>query len=661
MLAKGVGQAMTQTEQGFLRRHPWPPDLVADGEPLDFLWTYRLRATPEQLWPYLIDTSRINRAVGVAPMQFEERDGVLHGRSRFGLTQHEWVEVPWDWVANHTLTSVRLYQRGFARAVRAIYEITPASGSAGAGDGDGDEIDVTVYFGWVPRGLYGRLMLRLGMPSVGRAYGTLLADIEKNLGTRMQDIARFRRTAPPLSGEVEGRVGSVQRQLLNEGVEAKVLERLLEHLSSGDETELYRIQILPLARRWGVDEDELLSACLHATRAGLFDVSFDVICPHCRGVREQAKTLGDVPGRGTCEVCEIDFATSADNAIEITFHVHPSVRDVPRVYYCSAEPSSKLHIQIQQHVPAKERRRIEVRAPVGRYRARTGGSQQHHLLDVVVRPDAADEVEWRVGQAPAAARIAPEGTLVLINDSDQQQTFVVEQARWSDDALRPARLLSNQEFRDLFSEEYLATDIQLSVGEQTVLFTDIVGSTRFYENRGDPEAFMEVRRHFTELYEEVRRHHGAVVKTIGDAAMAAFTTPVDALRAARAIMDRFPDGRDDTEIRLRATLHTGPCIAVNLNAGIDYFGNTVNLAAKLQSLAEDGQVAFTRALYDAPGVADYLAEQGAELESLTLEHPAFRKAVPALRWNINHGLVAGRAPTTETTAAAGVKHDADGL
>ena len=151
----------------------------------------------------------------------------------------------------------------------------------------------------------------------------------------------------------------------------------------------------------------------------------------------------------------------------------------------------------------------------------------------------------------------------------ESMSFVLEEARWSDEALRPADLFSLVDFRDLFSEEYIAADVQLSVGMQTILFTDMVGSTRFYATRGDPDAFAQVKRHFSEVFDVVAAHEGVLVKTIGDAVMAAFADPLQAVRAANAIHGCFTAECTDLDIRLRVSLHRGPCIAVQLNSDID--------------------------------------------------------------------------------------------
>lgn len=608
-----------------LDRHPWPEELAALGSRLDVLWSFQLRAPVDRVWPCIIETSRLNRALGVSRMQFEERDGVLVGSAVNAGVRQEWIEEPWDWVAEDSLTSVRRYRRGFAKVVRGVYVVQPA---------DGGGTRVQVYFGWVPSGPVARGILKLGMRWLGGAYARAMEQLDRELVEPVErhDIALLRAPAPPLPDDRAARLASLRDDLRERGVDADALDALVRHVRTGDENELYRIQLRPLARRWQVDERALLLVCLHATRAGLLDMSWDVICPHCRGVRSEAPTLGDVPARDRCDVCDLDFATDAENAVEITFHVHPSIREVPRVFYCSAEPATKRHIHLQQRLGPGETRALATRLRPGCYRARLRGDRPSGWL--VVAPGEPDELAWSSAQT-GELRCAPAARVVLHNPGDVPETFVVEDAGWAGDALRPRDLFGLQEFRDLFSEQYVGADIQLEVGEQTILFTDIVGSTEFYSARGDPEAFALVKQHFTELYEEVRTHRGAVVKTIGDAAMAAFTDPVDALRCAAAIQRRFARDRADTVIRLRASLNTGPCIAVNLNSGIDYFGGTVNMAAKLQACAEAGQVALPGAVRDAPGVLAYLEDQGARLTELSFSHAALPEPIAVYRWDLH--------------------------
>src|SRR5690606_1166732 len=151
-------------------------------------------------------------------------------------------------------------------------------------------------------------------------------------------------------------------------------------------------------------------------------------------------------------------------------------------------------------------------------------------------------------------------------------------------------------------------------------------------------------------YEAVAAHGGAVVKTIGDAVMAAFSDPVAAARASAEIHGRFPGGGEGHGLRLRVSINTGPCIAVNLNSGIDYFGGTVNTAAKLQRCAGAGEVAMADAVARAPGVRDCLAALGGPTREDVLEHEALGR-LAVLVWSPEVPAPAAEAGPEESGAA----------
>jgi class 3 adenylate cyclase len=150
----------------------------------------------------------------------------------------------------------------------------------------------------------------------------------------------------------------------------------------------------------------------------------------------------------------------------------------------------------------------------------------------------------------------------------------------------------------------------LGVRQVTFLFTDLKGSTALYERLGDLNAYALVREHFGLLDAAAQRHAGAIVKTIGDAVMAAFSRPVDAIAAALRILTEIRDfnrAHGGPAIILKIGAHCGPSIAVTLNENLDYFGQTVNVAARVQGFADAGEICLTEALYTAPGVRDLLA------------------------------------------------------
>jgi class 3 adenylate cyclase len=171
------------------------------------------------------------------------------------------------------------------------------------------------------------------------------------------------------------------------------------------------------------------------------------------------------------------------------------------------------------------------------------------------------------------------------------------------------RLLMSQTFRDLFGSETIQAAAGLSVKSVAMLFTDLKGSTALYERIGDLPAFALVQQHFERLARVVRVNRGAIVKTIGDAVMASFMEPADAVRAAVQMLgeiDRFNREVGKREIILKIGIHAGPSIAVTLNDRLDWFGQTVNIAARVQGLADADEIYITEEVRGAGGVGEAL-------------------------------------------------------
>jgi class 3 adenylate cyclase len=115
------------------------------------------------------------------------------------------------------------------------------------------------------------------------------------------------------------------------------------------------------------------------------------------------------------------------------------------------------------------------------------------------------------------------------------------------------------------------------------------------------------------LHDVVGEASGAVVKTIGDAVMATFTTPDHALAAALRMRDgmrSLNEQRGHEDLLLKIGIHEGPCLAVNLNDRQDYFGQTVNIASRVQNLADSHAIFATEPVVDNPQSAALLSGAG---------------------------------------------------
>jgi class 3 adenylate cyclase len=189
-----------------------------------------------------------------------------------------------------------------------------------------------------------------------------------------------------------------------------------------------------------------------------------------------------------------------------------------------------------------------------------------------------------------------------------------------DPYLNGKHLLTSQTFRSLFRSEVVAGAEGIAIRDIAILFTDIRGSTALYQRIGDLNAFQLVQQHFDLLRETTVRHGGAIVKTIGDAVMAAYP---DAARAVGAALDmlgaigRFNADQPDRSMSLKIGIHHGAAIAVTLNEELDYFGQTVNIASRVQEMADAAEIWVTDAVWRYPGVPELVEAYPTEQRTAT--------------------------------------------
>jgi class 3 adenylate cyclase len=437
---------------------------------------------------------------------------------------------------------------------------------------------------------------------------------------------------------------SVLRQSADADCVAAIERAILE----APDHELGRVNVLDFAAKYGLDEERAIAAFLHASRLGLFELSWNVLCPGCGGVLDASTTLKTVNREEyDCGLCACGYQPTLDEMVEVTFTVSPRVRRIaahspdtlPEVEYyrqifwssgvdlpenlgdslaeftvdsIELPPGGKAVLSVQlpndfvivfdpvthgtqfldiKGEPTRERQTLsmvfnKVKAPVGTVEMRPGP----------LRLSLENRTDRRV--LPALWIAADP----LHNLLGKRKPFITAK-----------RLLTNQTFRDIYRTDTLDVDQRLKITSLTFLFTDLKGSTALYERVGDLVAYDLVRQHFRVLYDIVAAETGAVVKTIGDAVMATFPTPDRALAAAlrmREAMTRINAERRNEDLLLKIGIHEGPCLAVTLNNSQDYFGQTVNMAARVQGLASSRAIFVTKPVVEDARAARILQSAG---------------------------------------------------
>lgn len=132
----------------------------------------------------------------------------------------------------------------------------------------------------------------------------------------------------------------------------------------------------------------------------------------------------------------------------------------------------------------------------------------------------------------------------------------------------------------------------------TIMFTDIKGSTSYYETRGDLAGRTMIHQHNAIVLPIIERHTGTLLKTIGDATMSLYEHAADGLRAASEIQKSllaYNQGRPAGEqINVRCGLNSG----IGLVENSDVYGDVVNVAARIESQASAKDIFISEQIYD---------------------------------------------------------------
>lgn len=577
-----------------------------------YRWEYDLKASPEELWPLVADTNRFNADAGVPAV---EALGMAGNARRLRLTKFgvpvEWEEQPFEWIRPYRFGVVRRYTKGPVSEMRVEAELheRPEGGTK------------LIYQVWAqPRNLLGRaaIPVQVGILSK-RSFEEIFRRYDEELKNGKPPL--YQPTAVKFAQGGEARLKVLSERLIEQGASADIVKRLAEMVEQADDLTLARIRSHTLADYWGLPRRDVLEVCLWATRVGLLDLQWEMICPHCRGSAETSRSLTGIQSEVYCETCDVDFSINFDRAVELTFRPNPSVRAVEGLQFCVGGPQVTPHIIIQQRLAPGAKREVTLPLDTGRYRLRSSEVAGGQYLQASTE-----------GSREATLKASDEGwmdeelclsvmpKLLLENATAKEQYFVLERMAWSDQAATAAEVTALQVFRDLFANEALRPGEQISVGTLTVLFTDLRGSTQLYREIGDAPAFGCVMNHFDVLREAIAEEDGAMVKTIGDAVMAVFRRPAGALRAFLAAQEVLASPSEGKRpLLLKVGIHTGPCIAVTLNGRLDYFGCTVNLAARLEGLSSGGDVVISSAVHADPEVAELIYGEEAELSASRFE------------------------------------------
>jgi eukaryotic-like serine/threonine-protein kinase len=587
-----------------------PPERVVQ---IAFEWT--LKSTPEALWPFVANTDRLNRAVGLPPAAFERSeqsgDVITQGANRVAGVSLRWREHPFEWVEGRRWGVLRVFDRGVLRWFTIELLLAPVAGG-------GTRLRYVMTY--EPKHFLARLIVAAEMrgkqhAALGKAFARIDAFASSSVVAPGSDAFE-----PPASLSDAG-LTTLQRALLalrKDGVRDDVVDALDAFCQHAPAQQLARLRPLAFARTHGLDAERVVDGCLRAAHHGMLLLLWDILCPLCRVPSDFVGSLKALQDHGRCPSCNVDFPLDFAQSVELVFRVAPAIRESEVQTYCIGGPAFAPHVVAQVRLAPGERLDLDLSLGSGTYKVRSPQLPTGFSLDIspVARLHRAS---FRFGAATDAERaLLRPGTqaLRIHNLLDHEIVARIERAAPREDALTAARAACLASFRKLFPGEVLSSGRLVSVGRTAFLVTGLHDQRGLLEALGDARTFEQVLELLSLLEEIATEEGGTIVKTAAGATLCAFDSGTAALRTALTLRHRLTLKHGAPDVRI--ALHQGPSVAATFDSRLDYFGTTVERAFELLQHAAVGGVLLSSALAQDPSVMRELEGETCETELVPL-------------------------------------------
>ena len=428
-------------------------------------------------------------------------------------------------------------------------------------------------------------------------------------------------------------------------------------LEKMDDWDLLRLNPIAFANKYHWEKQEAIDFFVHAAKVGLFDFSWNLICPHCGSLEFSHKSVDEVEQVSFhCSVCQVDINSDLDDHVEVAFTIQPGVKrlnlnryanldNYHRYYFSPNYKRSEMMLKYMQDtihdfqhlLPDVEKSFAFEIQDKEIYRflsfdmhsvcyilgvAANDKQQFKSDIDITKSGFSTHQVNVPASKATLNVRNLSKmeiGVVFQKLDIPRIMSILKDYPPTFYDYLSGKELLNHQSFRELFRIQTMSTNLKLNIRSLTLLFTDLRGSTMLYDQTGDVYAYSLIQEHFDVLTRVVKQHSGAIIKTMGDAIMASFSNPLDGVKAAIDMINGINQLNQKIKdkghnLGLKIGLHEGSALAVNADDRIDYFGQTVNIAARVQGLAAADEIWISEPIYKNNAIMSLLNEHSYQEE-----------------------------------------------
>jgi class 3 adenylate cyclase len=602
-----VIEQMCDGVAALITAHPAPP-VQNESRIVSYTFEWELASSPEALWPFVSNTEKMNRATGLEPVRFEIESVQTNtkiptqanttGHQRVAGIAMKWKEHPFEWIEGSRHVVLRVFSAGVLRWYVAEVQLERLAGG-------GTKIRNTIRM--EPRGFIAKLLSKY---EIGIKY-------RKNLERVYRRIDRILASGPspdidPIDPEIVLSSSARQRlersagELTAGGVDPRAAEALIAYLAHASDQDVARIRPLELAAKFGVPEDAMIDAALHAAKIGMLAMVWDVICPSCRIPSTVVESLAKIEEHARCKTCNIGFDVDFSRAIELAFRAAPDVREVETRTFCVGGPAHFPHVAAQVRLAPGERFALSLSLTPGYYLVRSPQLTRTYEVRVTAH-GGVRRLDLTLGVPAEVATMTPGDQLItVVNPEPREIVIRVERAGDRAFALTAARVMATASFRDLFPDQSLAPGRLMAVTQATLLVAQVDDAQTLFRELGDSKAFPVAARFFELIGALAREYGGSLVKTFGGLAIAGFERPGPAVEAALALQVAIDNDPVTTGLRCKIAVHRGPMMALTQAGRLDYFGQNVELALSIAATTPPAVIGVTQAVCQDIGVAERL-------------------------------------------------------
>jgi class 3 adenylate cyclase len=553
------------------------------------IFQWRFESTPEQLWPYVSNTERINRAAGLQSVRYRTEKSADGGLRRFGTFRLagipiSWEEHPFEWIEGRRMGVLREFATGPFRSFISIVELNPLPEG-------GTLLKHTVRID--PRSAFGRIIatIEAGWKG-GRALDRIYRRINESIQHQRQNslFDPFEASSLP-STTTDKRARQCVEKMIQKGVPAERAEELKSFILAAAPQALGQLKPFELADRLQLTIEECLDACLIAAHCGLLKLRWDILCPTCRAPASTADLLAQIGQHTNCEACDTEFATDVASAIELVFEAHPEIREIDVGQYCIGGPEHSPHVVTQLRMDPDERIELMVPLTAGDYILRITRSSQ--IQPLRARTQAApSRLDLRLSQLGESNRmpVVRSGAVNLSLTNDFSGTQVVRLERTIDrkNVITAATASALPRFRELFPEQIFDRKAAIASDNLTLLAMRVSSIDDLYFHHGDAAAYQLLQTILEIMENCVISHQGSVIKSINELMVCSFRDCALSVRAALEVAERIAEKSELAGILTVAAIHRGPLLVTTQNGRLDYFGTTVRQVTTLCDQAQHG-------------------------------------------------------------------------